>query len=360
VTGDPRVDEYAALLVEKCLDVQPGWQVILSGGALARPLIEAASTAIGRRGAWVLQRVSLTGVGINVPWALVAPEERLAKMAPIEAHAWEHADALLSIVAPENTRELSRLPADRLALVQGATREHYDRVFTHELTWVGCQFPTPALAQEAEMSLDEFADFLFGACLLDWDAERERMRRYAELFDDAEVVRIVAGDTDLSLDISGRSTAVDAAGANMPGGEFFCCPLEDSAEGVIVFSEFPAVYQGKEVEDITLRFEGGRVTDASATKNEEFLFSMLDLDDGSRRLGELGIGCNPGITRYLKNTAFDEKIDGTVHLALGNGLPQVGGTNVSRLHWDIVKDLRQGGRIELDGRVVQENGRWAA
>jgi aminopeptidase len=360
VTADPRVEAYAALLVEKCVDVQPGWQVIVSGGALARPLIEAASAAIGRRDAWVLQRVSLTGAGVNLPWALAAPEERLSALAPIEARAWEEADALISIVAPENTRELSLLPADRLALIQGAVREHYDRVFTHELKWVGCQFPTPALAQDAGMSLQAFEDLLYGACLLDWDAERERMSRYAELFDAADVVRIVAGDTDLSLRIRGRPTEVDAGGANMPGGEFFCCPLEDSAEGTIVFSEFPAVYSGNEVEGIRLRFDGGRVTDASATKNEDFLFSMLDADDGSRRLGELGIGCNPGISRHLKNTAFDEKIDGTVHLALGNGLPKVGGTNVSRLHWDIVKDLRNGGRIELDGRIVQENGRWAA
>src|SRR5262249_616050 len=335
----------------------------------ARRLIEAAATAIGERDAWVLQRVSLTGDSINLPWALAAPEERLSTMAPIEAHAWENADALLSIVAPENTRGLSRLPADRLALIQGATREHYERVFTHDLKWVGCQFPTPALAQEAGMSLQEFEDFLYGACLLDWNAERKRMKRYAELFDGAEVVRIVAGDTDLTLGVEGRPAAVDAGGANMPGGEFYCCPLEDSARGTIAFSEFPAgtlakecggVCLGKEVEGITLQFEDGLVTDASATKNEDFLFSMLDLDEGSRRLGELGIGCNPGITRHLKNTAFDEKIDGTVHLALGNGLPNVGGTNVSRLHWDIVKDLRENGRIELDGKVVQKNGRWAA
>jgi aminopeptidase len=360
MSADPRVEAYASVLVETCLDVQPGWQVIVNGGALARPLIEAASTVIGKRDAWVLQRVSLTGDSINLPWALAAPEGRLSTMAPIDAHAWENADALLSIVAPENTRGLSRLPADRLALIQGATREHYERVFTHDLKWVGCQFPTPALAQEAGMSLQEFEDFLYGACLLDWNTERERMKRYAELFDGAEVVRIVAGDTDLSLGVEGRPTAVDAGGANMPGGEFYCCPLEDSARGTIAFSEFPAVYSGKEVEGIALQFEDGLVTNASATKNEDFLFSMLDLDDGSRRLGELGIGCNPGITRHLKNTAFDEKIDGTVHLALGNGLPNVGGTNVSRLHWDIVKDLRENGRIELDGKVVQENGRWAA
>jgi aminopeptidase len=144
----------------------------------------------------------------------------------------------------------------------------------------------------------------------------------------------------------------------MPGGEFFFSPIEDSAEGTIAFTEFPAVYAGREVTGIRLRFEGGRVVDASANDEEEFLIETLDRDEGARRLGELGIGCNPGITRHMKNTLFDEKIDGTVHLALGNGLPEIGGTNHSQIHWDIVKDLRNGGRILLDGELVQENGVW--
>jgi aminopeptidase len=151
---------------------------------------------------------------------------------------------------------------------------------------------------------------------------------------------------------------VDAGGANIPGGEFFGCPLEESAEGVITFSEFPAVYAGREIPRIRLRFEGGKAVEASADANEDFLVATLDQDDGARRLGELGIGCNPGITRYMKNTLFDEKMDGTVHLALGNSIAELGGTNVSTIHWDIVKDLRNGGRIELDGVVVQENGAW--
>jgi aminopeptidase len=233
-----------------------------------------------------------------------------------------------------------------------------ERMFTHELRWVGCQYPTPALAQDAGMSLRQFEDFLFGACLLDWDAERERMSRYAERFDAAEQLRIVSGGTDLTLGLAGRTCRVDAAGANMPGGEFFTSPVEDSAEGTITFTEYPAVYLGQEAAGVRLRFAGGLVVDASAEANEEFLVEMLDSDDGARRLGELGIGCNPGITRHMKNTLFDEKIDGTVHLALGNGLPEVGGTNVSQIHWDMVKDLRDGGRIELDGEVVQENGTW--
>jgi aminopeptidase len=344
--------------VETCVDVQPGWQVLVTGGHLARPLLEEVNRLVGRRGAYAVQRVSLNGYGTNIPWAQEAPEELLGTPAPIEAYAFDNADGWISIEAPENTRELTGLPPERLARLQSGLRPHLERMFTHELRWVGCQYPTPSLAQEVGLSLQEFEDFLYGACLLDWDAERERMSRYAQHFDDAEEVRLVGAGTDIRIGVAGRPALVDAGGANMPGGEFFLSPVEDSAEGEIVFSEFPAVYNGREVAGIALRFEAGRVVEASATANEEFLLEMLDLDEGARRLGELGIGCNPGITRYMNNTLFDEKMDGTAHLALGNGLPEVGGTNVSQLHWDIVKDLRQGGRIELDGQVVQEDGRW--
>jgi aminopeptidase len=186
------------------------------------------------------------------------------------------------------------------------------------------------------------------------------MQRYADRFDAAEEVRIVGDDTDIRLSMKGRPMKVDAGGANIPGGEFFGCPVEDSAEGTVAFTEFPAVYGGREMNGIRLRFEAGKVVDASAETNEDYLVEMLDSDEGSRRIGELGIGCNPGITRYMRNTLFDEKIDGTVHLALGNGMPDLGGENVSRIHWDIVKDLRRPGtRIELDGEVVQQNGVWS-
>jgi aminopeptidase len=354
---DPRIEQYARILVDTCVGVQPGWQVILWGGPMARPLVDEVARQIARRGAYALVRANLTG---NLPWVLEAPDELIDTLAPIEAYAFEHADGLIAIDAPENTRELSILPAERLALIQGGLRPHLERVLRMELKWVGCQYPTPALAQEAGMSLAEFEHFLYGACLLDWDAERERMRRFAERFDGAEEVRLVAGDTDLRLSIAGRRMEIDAGSANMPGGEFFTSPVEESADGAIVFGEFPAVYTGREVQGIRLRFDGGKVVDASAEVNEEFLVELLDRDEGARRLGELGIGCNPGITRHMKNTLFDEKIEGTVHLALGNGLPEVGGTNQSQIHWDIVKDMRrEGSRIELDGQVVQEEGAWS-
>jgi len=190
------------------------------------------------------------------------------------------------------------------------------------------------------------------------EAERERMQHYADRFDAAGQVRIVGEGTDLTLSIAGRSMRVDAGGANIPGGEFFCSPVEDSAEGEITFAEYPAVMTGRDVTGVHLRFEAGRVVDAGAAMNEAFLLETLDMDEGARFLGELGIGCNPGITKHTRNILFDEKIDGTVHLALGNGIVDLGGTNVSALHWDIVKDMRPGGRIELDGKLVQENGRW--
>jgi aminopeptidase len=357
---DPRIAQYARLLVEQCVGVQPGWQVLLLGSHLSRPLNEEIARQLARTGAYALTRFSHGGASMTIDyaWALEAPLELLGTMAPLDLHAFEHADALIAIDAPENTRDRAGYAPERWDAVQRATRPAISRLLEHDLPWVGCQYPTPALAQDAGMTTAEFADFLYGACLRDWDAERARMQRYADRFDAASEVRIVGPGTDLVLSLEGRRGEVDAGGGNMPGGEFFYSPVEDSAEGAIHFAEFPAPYAGRDVAGIRLRFEGGRVVDASAEREEEFLVGMLDTDEGARRLGELGIGCNPGITRYMRNTLFDEKMDGTVHLALGNGIGWLGGTNVSAIHWDIVKDLRDGGRIELDGEVVQQDGTW--
>ena len=209
------------------------------------------------------------------------------------------------------------------------------------------------------MTLTELEEFIFDAVLLDWDAEAQRMGTIAEVFDAASEVRLVGPGTDLVLSLAGRRGAVDDGHINMPGGEVFYSPVEDSAEGVIEFGEFPAVYLGHEVDGARFVFEGGQIVDASARSGEDFLIQKLDTDNGARRLGELGIGCNPRIQRFMKNVAFDEKIDGTIHLAVGNSYTATGGTNSSAIHWDIVKDLRRDGRIFADGRLVQENGGWS-
>lgn len=351
---------YADLLLDECLGVQAGWQVLVVGSPLGRTLLEELSAGLARRGAYALLRISFSGrVALQeLGWALEAPLDLLARPAPLELEALRSCDALVVVDAPENTRAVSELAPERLQALQGAYRPAMQRVMGHEVPWVGCQYPTPALAQDAGMGTAAFAEFLYGACLRDWAAERERMRRHAARFDAAEEVRIVGDGTDLRLGLGGRTMKVDAAGSNMPGGEFFGCPVEGTAAGVISFSEFPATYGGRDLDGVRLRFEDGVVVDASAGTNEGFLLETLGRDDGARRVGELGIGCNPGITRYMRNTLFDEKMDGTVHIALGNSYHDLGGTNVSSIHWDIVKDLRRGGRIELDGVTVQEDGVW--
>ena len=207
---DPRIEQYARLLVETCLDVQPGSQVLVRTSALARPLVEEISRQLARRGAYALLRLSVGGAGTNVPWVSEAPEELLSNPSSIVRYELEHADALVAIEAPENTREASAVSQERLSLVQAGVRPLMERMFQGELRWVSCQYPTPALAQDAGMSLRAFEDFLFGACLLDWDVERERMSRYAERFDAADEIRIVADGTDLTLGLAGRSCEVDA------------------------------------------------------------------------------------------------------------------------------------------------------
>jgi aminopeptidase len=355
--SDPRVEELAGLLVERCVDVQPGWQVLVMGHPGARPLLDEVCRRIGRRGAYALLRLRIDSPPLRA-WMLEADEASLGKLTAIEANDYDNMDTYIVVESPENTRDGSDVPAERLALRNKATRPHMKPIFSGEKPWVGLDFPSQALAQDAGMTLDQFEDFYWGAMLIDWEALRTEMQRIADRFDAADEVRIVGEGTDLRFSLAGRHGLVDALSANMPGGEVFYSPVEDSAVGVISYTEYPACYLNHEVEGVRLRFEGGRIVDASATSDEEFLTGMLDADEGARRLGEFGIGCNPGIQNHMRNTLFDEKIDGTVHLAIGQGFPYLGGSNESAVHWDMVKDLRPGGRIELDGQPVQENGRW--
>ncbi|HKV68328.1 MAG TPA: aminopeptidase [Gaiellales bacterium] len=357
---DLRIERYATLLVDTCTRVEPGWQVLVWGMPAARPLLEEIMRQLGRRGAYPLLRLTFGGgLVYHREWLRTAPLELIGEPAPLDLHVLNSCDALIAVSAPENTRDGSDIATERTSAVSRAYRPALERVNASTFPWVMCWYPTRALAQEAGMTLAAFEEFLYGAVLLDWKAEHARLQRYADLFDAADEVRIVGEGTDLRLSLAGRRVEVDAGTGNMPGGEFFGCPVETSAEGTIAFTEFPSTWAGREITGIRLRFSGGRVVDASADSGEEFLLRTLDTDEGARRIGELGIGCNPGITRYMGNVYFDEKIDGTVHLALGFGFADMGGTNESAIHWDIVKDMRAGGRIELDGRVVQEHGRWA-
>jgi aminopeptidase len=352
---DDRIEAYARVLVD-CVKPEPGWQVLVRAQPLARPLVEEVSRELARRGARALVRLRFqTGAD---PFVREAPLELLGRLSPIERHEIETAESYIAILAPENTRDGSDVCAERLGLRQQALRPAHEPFLRDEKPWVGCYHPTAASAQDAGLPLAAFEDFLYGAVLVDWEELGRKMRRIADRFDRADKVRIVGTETDLTFSLAGRNGKVDALGANMPGGEVFYSPVEDSAAGVISYSEYPACYLGHEVAGVRLRFERGRIVEASATSDEAFLLGTLDIDEGARRLGEFGIGCNPGITRHMRNTLFDEKMEGTVHLAIGTGFPQLGGTNTSAVHWDMVKELRNGGRIELDGEVVQESGEW--
>jgi aminopeptidase len=353
---DPRVHEYARLLVDRCVGVQPGWEVLVRATPLARPLVEAVTEEIARRGAYPF--IQLAWETASGPFAREAPLEVLREASPLQLRIWESSDALITISAPESTREGSELSEERRQALAERGKPLRARTMAMDVPWVICEYPVEATAKEAGMSLQEYEEFIYGAVLLDWDAEGAKMRRIADVFDAADEVRIVGEGTDLTLSLAGRAGAIEDGHINMPGGEVFYSPVEDSADGEITFAEFPAVRFGTEVEGIRFVFEQGRIIEASATRGEEFLLDTLATDDGARGLGELGIGCNPGIQQFMKNVAFDEKIDGTIHLAVGNSYSFNGGKNVSAVHWDIVKDLRGRGQLYADGKLVQEDGRW--
>ena len=358
--SDARVAQLAELLVDRCLDVQPGWQVSVRATPLARPLVEEVARAIARRGAYYLPRLNWgpDRFRSDLEWALEAPLELLGELPPIERYAVEQEDARLTIRSPEDVHAGAELDPERRRLLQQAMAPASKRARSLDVRWAIVEYPTAAAAEQAGMSLDEYTDFVYDACLLDWDAEEARMRAIKERFDRGSAVRIVGEGTDLTLGIEGREGVVSAGFRNMPDGEVFYSPVEDTAEGVITFGEFPAVYLGHDVFGARLAFREGRVVEASAEEGEDFLQQVLATDDGASRLGELGLGCNPRITRFTRNVLFDEKIAGTVHLAVGASYTYAGGKNESAVHWDLVKDLRTGGELYLDGELVQRAGAW--
>ena len=239
---DPRIDEYARLLVDRSVGVQPGWQVGIRGNHLARPLIEALIEQIARRGAYAILQLSFEQVG--GPFAREAPVELLRQPAPLQAAIWNGIDALVSVWSPESAREGSDLSEERQAAMQEASKPIRERTMSMAIPWVIAEWPVQSLADEAGLTLDEYREFIYAAVLLDWDAEGERMRRIADVFDSAAEVRIEGAGTDLTLSLAGRTGSVDDGQLNMPGGEVFYSPVEDSASGVIEFGEFSAVYYG--------------------------------------------------------------------------------------------------------------------
>lgn len=357
--SDPRIVRYADLLLDYCCEVRSGDTVALHVETPATPLARALV-----RG--TLQRDAIPALHLSYPeyaqdLAECAGERFLTSDPALERFEIERADAWIGVAAPTNRRALQ--DADPAVLGRLEARSRPVREARVETTrWVGTLFPTAAGAQDAGMSLDAFRDFTFRAMHLDdadpaaaWRALGARQAAWIERFARADVVRIEGDGTDLTLRVGGRTWVNSDGKRNMPSGEIFTGPHEASAEGVVTF-DVPSFVSGREVRGVRLRFEGGAVTEASAEVGEDLLLERLGRDDGARRLGELGIGTNAEIDRPTGSTLFDEKIGGTVHLALGRSYPQTGGVNESAIHWDLVRDLRRGGTLSLDGEVVQRDG----
>jgi aminopeptidase len=351
---------FADLLAGYCLEVEEGQQVLVRSTTLAAPLLLELQRAILGRGGWPLLRVELPGQIEG--FYEHAQDRQLDEFAGVDLAEAKEAHATLGIQAPENTRALSGIDPERIARTARARRPIREQ--TLKRRWCSTLWPTQAGAQQAGMSLSAFSAFVQRALFLDqpdpvaaWGQLRGFQDRLIERLRRADEIRIEADGTDLRLRVKGRTWVNSDGKRNMPSGEVFTGPLETSAEGTIFF-DVPSSPAGVDVAGVTLRFAEGVVVEAHAQRGDEYLQRALETDEGARRLGELGIGTNFGIDRSIGAILFDEKIGGTVHLALGRSYPETGGRNVSALHWDLIRDLRRGGRITADGAVVQEDGRF--
>ena len=365
--ADPRVQKLAQVLVRYSLDLQPGEEFALRSSPTADELNLAVYKEAILAGAHVA--VQNTVPGMFEVYFKYASDAQLDYLSPINRLIAENFRAILDIEADHNTRELSGVDPTRQSRARLARRELFQttikRMGTKELKWCGTAYPTQAMAQEADMSLSDYQDFVYGAGLLDLDdpvaAWKEEAKRQQQLIDwlaGKDQVTIRGKDVDLKMSIGGRLFEGASGKLNFPDGEVYTSPVEESVNGWIRFA-YPAIFAGREVIDVELWFEDGKAIKEKASKGQETLTALLNTDRGARYLGELGIGTNYAIQRFTKNMLFDEKIGGTIHLALGLGFPEVNGKNESGIHWDMLCDMAQS-EITVDGELFYKDGKFAA
>jgi aminopeptidase len=365
---DPRIARWAKTLVGYCLEVQPGQMVLINATPAAEPLVTEVYREVLRAGGHPVPRISLPALA---PVALrEGSDEQLTWINPADRLLMEQAHATLAIGSETNTRNLANADPARLAVQRRASSElmriRSARGARDDIRWCLTLFPTEAYAQDAGMSLSDFEEFVYEACFLNSENPAERWREvgrqqqfYVDWLRDKQRVHVVGPDTDLRLSIAERIFRNSDGKRNFPSGEFFTSPPEDSTEGTIRFT-IPSVVGGHQVRDIRLRFECGKVVEATAAQGQDYLDQSLSLDDGARYVGEFAFGNNFGIQRGIQNILFDEKIGGTIHMALGNSYAECGGKNVSALHWDMICDLREaagGGEVYVDDTLFLKDGR---
>jgi len=376
---DPRVDKLAKTLVNYSVAVQPGDTVAILGDDSAMPLLREIFKHVTLAGGLPIS--FLTGgprplsdgiVGADDEMANFylrhANEQQLGWISPIDKWIAEECKVMITIRASSNTRRGSsldpKLLASRGKARSGLTKTRFERSASGDQRWTLAMFPTEAHAQEADMSLEEFEDFIYTACFIDqpdpvkcWqDVERDQ-QKYVDWLKGKKQVQVRGPNVDMTLSIDGRTFINSTGTHNMPSGEIFTGPVEQSVNGWVRFT-YPAITGGRQVDGVELKFENGKVVKASAKKNEAYLLSMLDSDPGARYLGEWAIGTNFGITRFTGNILFDEKIGGTIHMALGRGYPETGSKNESSIHWDMICDMRDGSEIVVDGQLFYKNGQF--
>lgn len=358
---DVRLEKLAQVLVDYSIEAGEGDQVLLSAEVGAEPLVRELYARLLRVGAFPVVQVSLPGM--QELFFEHARDVHYEEIPSIRRTMYEEADALINVMAPSNTRALANVdPARQQAL--GKLNRPLSELMLKKDRWVLTLFPTNALAQESNMGLAGYEEFVFEAMGLNeedpvrfWSEKSREQERIKERLEEAREIRIAGPGTDLTLSVEGRTFINSAGKRNMPCGEVFTGPIEDSANGHVYFG-VPAAIGGREVSGVRLRFQDGKVVEASAEKGEEYLNALLDTDEGARYLGELGIGTNYGIPRASGNVLFDEKLGGTVHLAIGRSYAETGGKNESGVHTDLVCDLRDGGELYADGELIQKDGRF--
>ncbi|MBO8127431.1 MAG: aminopeptidase [Firmicutes bacterium] len=363
---DIRLSKLAHLLVNYSLELKKGEYVLIAGNTVAAPLLTELFREALKVGAH--PEVIPTIEEVQEIFLKEASDEQLNFISPLNRLKAEKYDAFIGLWGEENTRALSGIDPERMAARYRATAEltqiRAKREENGEFRWCGTMFPTQGQAQDANMSLADYEDFVFQAGLLhkenpiaEWRKISEQQQKIVDYLNTKKELRIVSKDTDLTLGIAGRKWINCDGKINFPDGEVFTGPIENSVNGKIRFS-YPGIFSGQEIEDIRLEFRDGVVVEASATKNEKLLHSLLETDPGARRLGEIAIGTNYQIQTFTKHMLFDEKMGGTVHAALGRSIPGTGGQNESGIHWDMLCDMKTGGRIYADGELFYKDGQF--
>jgi aminopeptidase len=358
--------KLARVITEYSTEIKQGDFVVIIGSPKAIPLINALFEAVLKRGGHpttVIGLPSLTEILVET-----GDEKQLEFINPAQKLIYEEADVIMQIEAPTNMKLLAQADPAKLAIMQKASgpvlQRLIERIGEESIRWVMMPWPTDAIAQQTEMGTRAYAEFLYRACGLHhedpvayWQGVQDRQLRLVEYLSDKSHAEVRGPGIELSFDFEGRSWVSAHGKLNFPDGEIFTCPIENSVQGQVSFN-LPTFYVGKEMAGVELEFKDGDVTSAKAVKGEGFLLANLDLDEGARRLGEFAIGTNFGVDRVTGSTLLDEKIGGSIHMALGAAAPGTGGENASQIHWDMVHDMKDGGEIEIDGEMIYKQGEF--